>query len=40
MQNLSPAIDTLSFSARCRQLRELGDCYDFVPLSDNRLAGE
>ncbi len=33
------AIETLSYSARCRQLRDLGgDCYDFVPLPDNRLA--
>ncbi len=32
-------IETLSCSAYCRQLRELGgDCYDFVPLPDNRLA--
>jgi phosphoserine phosphatase RsbU/P len=39
MPHLMPGIDTLSYSARCRQLRELGgDCYDFVPLPDNRLA--
>jgi sigma-B regulation protein RsbU (phosphoserine phosphatase) len=34
-----PTIDTLSYSGRCRQLRALGgDCYDFVPLPQNRLA--
>lgn len=39
MQGLDPAIDNLDYSARCRQVRELGgDCYDFVPLPDNRLA--
>ena len=39
MQHLGPAIDTLSYSARCRQMQELGgDCYDFLPLDDNRLA--
>ncbi len=39
MQNLGPAIHTLSYSAECRQVRELGgDCYDFVPLPDDRLA--
>ena len=38
MPHLLPGIETLSYSARCRQLRELGrDCYDFVPLPDNRL---
>ena len=32
-------IDTLSYGARCRQARDLGgDCYDFMDLSDNRLA--
>ncbi|MGA7927343.1 MAG: PP2C family protein-serine/threonine phosphatase [Candidatus Sulfotelmatobacter sp.] len=32
-------IDGLSYSARCRQVRALGgDCYDFLPLSHNRLA--
>jgi sigma-B regulation protein RsbU (phosphoserine phosphatase) len=37
--NLGPAIDTLSYSARCRQVCELGgDCYDFMPLPHNRLA--
>jgi sigma-B regulation protein RsbU (phosphoserine phosphatase) len=39
MQGLDPAIDALEYSARCRQLLELGgDCYDFVPLADKRLA--
>ncbi len=39
MQHLCPAIDTLDYSARCRQAQELGgDCYDFVPLPKNRLA--
>lgn len=33
------AIDALSFSARCRQVRALGgDCYDFIPLPENRFA--
>jgi serine phosphatase RsbU (regulator of sigma subunit) len=39
MQHSGPTIDTLSYSARCRQVGELGgDCYDFVPLLHNRLA--
>ena len=39
MQHLSPAIDNVTHSARCRQVRELGgDFYDFVPLPHNRLA--
>jgi sigma-B regulation protein RsbU (phosphoserine phosphatase) len=39
MQGLDPSIDTLDYSARCRQVHELGgDCYDFVPLADKRLA--
>jgi len=39
MQPLGPAIDTLDYSAQCRQVQELGgDCYDFLPLPDNRLA--
>ncbi len=39
MQGLDRATDTLDYSARCRQVRELGgDCYDLVPLPDNRLA--
>jgi sigma-B regulation protein RsbU (phosphoserine phosphatase) len=39
MQGLAPVIETLDYGARCRQVRELGgDCYDFVPLADQRLA--
>lgn len=39
MQGLDPAIESLDYSARCRQMRELGgDCYDFAPLADHRLA--
>ena len=39
MQHLGATIDSLSYSARCRQVGELGgDCYDFVPLPHNRLA--
>jgi phosphoserine phosphatase RsbU/P len=39
MQRSGPAIDALSYSACCRQLDELGgDCYDFLPLPDGRLA--
>lgn len=39
MEHEAPAIDSLSYSARCRQVYELGgDCYDFVQLPDNRLA--
>ena|SRR5438445_559187 len=39
MQGLDPEIDTLDYSARCRQMHELDrDCYDFVPLADKRLA--
>jgi phosphoserine phosphatase RsbU/P len=39
MQPEGLAIDNLSYSARCRQLYEVGgDCYDFLPLADNRLA--
>ncbi len=39
MQLASPTIDTLRYSARCRQVRALGgDFYDFVPLPQNRLA--
>jgi sigma-B regulation protein RsbU (phosphoserine phosphatase) len=38
MQHACSAIDTLSYSARCRQIRALGgDCYDFSPLSHHRL---
>ena len=39
MPRTLPEIDALSYGAHCRQARELGgDCYDFVPLSCNRLA--
>ncbi|MFZ0960340.1 MAG: PP2C family protein-serine/threonine phosphatase [Terriglobia bacterium] len=39
MQGRAPAIDALDYSARCRQVHALGgDCYDFMPLGDNRLA--
>jgi sigma-B regulation protein RsbU (phosphoserine phosphatase) len=39
MQHLRPMIDTLDYSARCRQVHELGgDFYDFQLLPDNRLA--
>jgi phosphoserine phosphatase RsbU/P len=39
MQHPGAKIDSLSYSARCRQVGELGgDCYDFVPLPNNRLA--
>lgn len=39
MQGLNPAIGSLEYGARCRQVLELGgDCYNFVSLPDNRLA--
>jgi phosphoserine phosphatase RsbU/P len=39
LQQRPPALDTLSYSARCRQVGEVGgDCYDFLPLSGDRLA--
>jgi phosphoserine phosphatase RsbU/P len=39
MRGLDHAIERLDYSAHCRQVRELGgDCYDFVPLPDSRLA--
>jgi len=39
MRGLNPAIDNLEYCARCRQVLELGgDCYDFLPLAENRLA--
>jgi len=39
MQHPGPAIDALTYSARCRQVRALaGDCYDFLPLSYTCLA--
>jgi len=34
-----PQLETLGYSAECRQLCEVGgDCYDFIPLADHRLA--
>jgi len=39
MQGSNRPIDNLEYSARCRQVLELGgDCYEFVPLPQNRLA--
>jgi len=39
MERLGPELDTLDYSAQCRQAHELGgDCYNFVPRTDNRLA--
>lgn len=39
MQGLDRAIETVDFSGRCRQMLELGgDCYDFAPLPNDRLA--
>lgn len=39
VQHPSSAIDHFSYSARCRQLMELGgDCYGFMPMAGNRLA--
>ncbi|MGC1416716.1 MAG: PP2C family protein-serine/threonine phosphatase [Candidatus Acidiferrum sp.] len=39
MHQVSPTVDTLRYSASCRQMRALGgDFYDFVPLSHDRLA--
>jgi sigma-B regulation protein RsbU (phosphoserine phosphatase) len=39
MQRLGRASDFADYGARCRQVRSLGgDCYDFIPLADNRLA--
>ena len=39
MARLGPELDTLDYGAHCRQAHELGgDCYSFVPLSENRLA--
>ena len=39
LQYPDPGVDTLRYSTRCRQVRELGgDAYDFVPLPHNRLA--
>ena len=39
MQRPDQPCGALDYSARCRQVLELGgDCYDFVPLADDRLA--
>ena len=39
MQHTGPAVDSLSYGARCRQVRALGgDFYDFMPLPHNCLA--
>jgi phosphoserine phosphatase RsbU/P len=39
LQHWGPTIDTLDYSARCRQVGEVGgDFYDFVALPENRLA--
>ena len=39
MRPPAPAMDAIDYSAKCRQAHELGgDCYDFVPLADGRLA--
>jgi len=39
MQGLGRGRESVDCSGRCRQVRALGgDCYDFMPLADNRLA--
>ena len=39
MQGLGRAQRPVDYSAQCRQVRALGgDCYDFMPLADDRLA--
>jgi phosphoserine phosphatase RsbU/P len=39
LQHWGPTIDTLDYSARCRQMGEVGgDFYDFATLPENRLA--
>ena len=39
MQRTGPTVDSLSYSARCRQVRALGgDFYDFMPLPHDCLA--
>jgi len=39
MQGLGRTSDSMDLSGRCRQLRALGgDCYDFMPLADDRVA--
>jgi sigma-B regulation protein RsbU (phosphoserine phosphatase) len=39
MQGLERSSDSVDMSARCRQVRALGgDCYDFMPLAEDRVA--
>jgi sigma-B regulation protein RsbU (phosphoserine phosphatase) len=39
MQGMGRTTDSVDYSARCRQVRALGgDCYDFLPRPENRLA--
>ena len=39
MQGLGQGSRSLDYSARCRQVRALGgDCYDFMPLANDRVA--
>jgi phosphoserine phosphatase RsbU/P len=39
MQGLGRTSDSVDYSARCRQFQALGgDCYDFMPLTNDRLA--
>jgi len=39
MHDLGAGSRSLDYSARCRQVQALGgDCYDFTPLADNRVA--
>jgi len=39
MRGLGRTSDFVDYSAQCRQVRALGgDCYDFMPLTDDRLA--
>ena len=39
MQGLGGTSDSMDYSACCRQVRALGgDCYDFMPLTNDRLA--
>ena len=39
MQGRGRTSDSVDYSARCRQVRALGgDCYDFMPLTNDRLA--
>jgi len=38
IEHTMPAIEILDYGARCRQLHTIGgDCYDFLPLPENRL---